>query len=511
MNFNSARMTPGVSTKSLFGLSNDIWLSVAVSVFFLYYSLVLSLPGSSLLQDPDTFWHIKTGQWILDHAQFPTVDFFSYTAAGKPWIATEWLSQIFFAAAYNLGGWRAVVILTALADAGVMALLCLYLLKNLRFSIAIGWVALTEFLISPHLLARPHIFSFVLLVIWMIKLLDTYDHSEFNFRSLLAFVPLMVLWANLHGSFTFGLAMIYIFAGYRLCENAIQSRYAVCWRILVIMSAVTISACLTPYGIKPALMTKEVLDLKYTISQIDELHPPDFQRFPILLVFLVGIFSGMAGFGVRLRGPRLIAFAVIVAVGLSYTRGLVMFFLLAPLILAQPMSKSVSYLATEFSSAQILSGAANADPVLRFLSKRLRAIPAACLAFGIVVTTTAWWRADFAPAKSSAPQAALDYVRRANITGNVFNSYNFGGFLIFSGIPTFVDGRALPFGDDFLRKYFDASGLVDIRKTFELLDEYKVKWALLTPTAPLARALARDAHWDEVFSDKYSVVFARHS
>jgi hypothetical protein len=91
----------------------------------------------------------------------------------------------------------------------------------------------------------------------------------------------------------------------------------------------------------------------------------------------------------------------------------------------------------------------------------------------------------------------------------VFNDYNFGGFLIYSSISTFVDGRALPFGDDFLHKYFDAVDLVDISSSFQLLNEYKVSWAILRPKEPLAKALAQSARWDQAYSDKYSVVFVR--
>ena len=62
--------------------TGKISFSVALTVFLLYYSILLAFPNY-LLNDPDTFWHIRTGQWILDHAQFPTVDFFSYTASWK--------------------------------------------------------------------------------------------------------------------------------------------------------------------------------------------------------------------------------------------------------------------------------------------------------------------------------------------------------------------------------------------------------------------------------------------
>jgi hypothetical protein len=132
------------------------------------------------------------------------------------------------------------------------------------------------------------------------------------------------------------------------------------------------------------------------------------------------------------------------------------------------------------------------------------------MAVAALITVSIWWRGDVGPPEAIAPKGAIDFVRRANIKGNVLNEYGFGGYLIFSGIPTFVDGRALLFGDAFLRRYFEAVGLVDIDSTFELLDEYKVTWVVLYPKAPLALALARSGVWDKAYSDKFSVVLVRH-
>ena len=75
--------------------------------------------------------------------QVPTVDQYSYTASGQRWISTEWLAEIFFAVSFRLGEWRGVVILSALTCAAIIAIICFYLVRNLRFSVAIGWTALT--------------------------------------------------------------------------------------------------------------------------------------------------------------------------------------------------------------------------------------------------------------------------------------------------------------------------------------------------------------------------------
>jgi hypothetical protein len=486
--------------------STRLFIAAAFAVFLCYYSILLH-HGQLLLQDPDTFWHIRTGEWILAHAQFPTIDFYSHTIYGKPWISTEWLSEIFYAVAYKLGGWRAVTILAVTACATLVGILCFYLLRNLRFSVAIGWTVLTAAAIGPHFLARPHVFSYILLTIWLINLLNAYDYNDFSLPSLLTLTPLMVLWANLHGSFTFGLALLYVFAGFCLYQSILERNYTRCARLLLVTFVVTASALITPYGISAAFMTIEQLHLKFANSQVIEFRSPDFQRNPLLLIYLVSIFVALAGLGIRLRGPRLIIFALILAAGLSYFRGLMMFFFLMPIILARPVAKSVWYLAPQGMTT--LESHEALDPVLTLLQRRSLAILAGCMAFAALITASTWWREDIVPSKAIAPKAAIDFVKRTNISGNVFNSYGFGGYLIFLGIPTFVDGRALPFGDVFLHEYFDTVDLIDINKAFDTLDQYKVNWIILLPMEPLTKALAQSELWDEVYSDEYAVVFVR--
>jgi hypothetical protein len=186
-----------------------------------------------------------------------------------------------------------------------------------------------------------------------------------------------------------------------------------------------------------------------------------------------------------------------------------MFFLLAPLILVQSVSACAWYLAPQLSESPASETGDASDPVLQFFRRRSVAIAAGCTAIAALVTLSTWWRV-IAPPESIAPKAALNFVQSKNITGRVFNDYDFGGFLVFSGIPTFIDGRALPFGDAFLHKYFDAVDLVDTDAAFQLLDDYKISWIILKPIEPFAKAITRSANWDQVYADKYSVVFVRH-
>jgi hypothetical protein len=185
-----------------------------------------------------------------------------------------------------------------------------------------------------------------------------------------------------------------------------------------------------------------------------------------------------------------------------------MFFFLAPIVLARPASTCARWLAPQLSETQTSDSERALDPVLRFLERRSLAILAGCMAVAALITVSTWWR-DVCPPEDIAPKGAIDFVQRKNITGNVFNDYKFGGYLIFSGIPTFVDGRGLPFGDAFLHKYFDTVNLVDINRAFGMLDQYDVAWVILQPVQPLAKALVRSGLWDEVYSDKFSIVLVR--
>jgi hypothetical protein len=486
--------------------TNKFQVSVAITVFLISYSALLLYPGFTLLRDPDTFSHIRIGQWILDNARVPVVDFYSYTAVGQPWISVPWLAEILFALAFNAAQWRGVVLLGAASCAAIIALLSFYLVRNLRFSVAVGWTAITEVALTPHFLARPHIFSYILLVIWVIILIDSYDSEDFK-PSIPILCSLMVLWANMHGSFPIGLLLLCVFAGFACYEKFVQQDYMRCRRILLTLLAVGASALLTPYGVYSALLVFQLMNMRFVISHTNEWLSPDFQAYP----YFVALLATMMGLGIQLRGPRLVAFSGLMFLGLSHIRGLFVFYLLAPIILTRPISARAAW----FRVQHLVDGKSSAaakppDPVLYYLHKRPFTMPAIFLTLAAVVTAHSWQEITIGPPKAIAPVAAVEFVRRAGITGNVFNSSIFGDYLIFVGIPPFIDARIPPYTDDFVRRYFNAVTLKDIDDTFRLLDEYKVRWALLEPDSPLAKVLTQSTRWDKVYSDNYSVVLVRH-
>src|SRR5215813_2766475 len=189
----------GTARRLLVGMVPSWPLIVAIAALI----RALAQP-TALLNDPDTYLHIAAGRWMLAHNALPLHDPFSHSFAGAIWVPHEWLAEIVLAAIYDLAGWSGLVLLTAAAFAVSLGLLTRFLLRWVEpFSILIA-VVLGGALVQGHLLARPHLLALPLLVLWSGALFAARDTgSGPPFRLL----PVMVLWANLHGGFMFGLAL----------------------------------------------------------------------------------------------------------------------------------------------------------------------------------------------------------------------------------------------------------------------------------------------------------------
>ena len=172
--------------------------------------LFIWLPNAKgLLADPDSHWHITVGNWILQHGTVPTVDSYSYTFTGQPWIAKEWLSQVVLALAYDAGGWGAVAVLSAAAVGFAFALMMRLLLRDIRPLPALLFTVAAAVMTAPHLLARPHVLAFPVMLIWVSGLVRAVEERRAPRPVLLL---AMLAWANLHGGFTLGLLLCGAFA-----------------------------------------------------------------------------------------------------------------------------------------------------------------------------------------------------------------------------------------------------------------------------------------------------------
>ena len=147
--------------------------------------------ASGLLGDPDTYWHIVVGRWILAHHAAAHADIFSNSKPGAPWVPQEWLAETIFAPLYDGWGWNGPVLITALSLAVTLAILTRALLGWLEPVHVLAAVAAASGLI----LARPYILTLPIMVLWFAALVEA---RERNRVPPLWLAALMTVWANLY-------------------------------------------------------------------------------------------------------------------------------------------------------------------------------------------------------------------------------------------------------------------------------------------------------------------------
>ncbi|WLA62941.1 hypothetical protein [Bradyrhizobium diazoefficiens] len=248
------------------------------------------------------------------------------------------------------------------------------------------------------------------------------------------------------------------------------------------------ASCLTPYGPEPLLMPLTTLGLGPALAWISEWRPQDFSRiggFELLL--LAGIFA--LSRGVTLPLVRALVVIGLLHFALAQIRNADLLAMLAPLYLAAPLGRKF--------------GGPTGDDA----AGSSRGLTLAAFA-GLIAVSAAALAHDIRPAPIITPQAAIAQADLAR-AGPVLNDYSFGGYLIFAGIPTFIDGRGELYGGPFIDRYNRAVALVDLGDFLKLLDEYKIGATLLAPRTPAVAMLDRLPQWQRVYSDDVAVVHKR--
>lgn len=458
--------------------------------------------GKDLLVDSDTYWHIAAGQWIVRNGAIPTVDPFSHTMRGADWMAHEWLAEVILSAAHQFGGWTVVVGVAALSLAATIALLARALLRWLEPIYVLLFAGLAVAMTAGHLLARPHMLAMPLMMIWTIELVHA---SEENRSPRLWLLPVMTLWANLHGGFTLGIALACAFALEALLNAPREQRFATArsWGIFV---ALTVGCSLvTPHGTHGILFTWQLLfENSYALERIGEWRSPNFQTFQPLELWLLGGLALALHQGLRLPPIRLILLLGLLHLALKHVRHIELVGLLAPLFVAA--SLGAQWRAAQQTKPQL----ASADRFFQKLAQPAGQIPA-LLGLAAVVMATLWVARvrPIEPPEAVAPARAVKAAQEAGIKGPVLNSYESGGYLIYRGIPPYIDGRNDVYGDAFLKRYLEALELKTSDSLAGILSEHRIAWTLLNPGTSAVAMLDRMPQWRRIYADEGAVVHVK--
>jgi hypothetical protein len=301
-------------------------------------------------------------------------------------------------------------------------------------------------------------------------------------------LPLLVLWANLHGSVVLALGLIGPAVLQALFDEKRSEWPRVLLRWLPFAALAVAACCLTPYGPDPLLMPLTTLGAGHALNWISEWRPQDFGHVGTFeLLLLAGLFA--LSRGVTLPIVRALVVLGLLHFALAQVRNADLLAMLAPLYLAAPLARQL--------------GAGTGDDA----AGSARGVSLAALGVMIVATALALVR-DVRPAPINTPEAAVANADLAH-AGPVLNDYSFGGYLIFAGIPTFIDGRSELYGGPFIVRYNRDVSLGDLRDFLELLDQYKLGATLLAPDTPAVALLDRLPDWQRVYSDDVAVVHKR--
>ena len=456
-------------------------LAPAVAAFVLAAVVMID---PRVLNDGDTYWHLATGQWILAHGRVPQTEMFSFSRSGAPWVPHEWLSELLVALAWRADGWSGVVVLFA----GAAATAAWLMVRRLSYAIGGITLILTASValacMSGSLLARPHLLALPVVVIWVLELMSA--RSE-NRAPRLVFALLMMLWANLHGSFVMGFFMAGAFGLEALVEAEPRDRFKVIRDWAIFGAAGLVAALITPYGIQGFIYPFQIMGMS-SLPGIVEWRPTDFSK---LSTFEIGLLTTMfvcLRQGVRVPTVRLILLLVLLYLALQQIRHQMVLAVVAPLILADPLALALGH-----------------QP----LKARLRGVfPLAFAALAVLLVGTRLLIPIIRTDGLNSPVTAVAHLPPDLAGQPVLNDYGFGGYLIFKGVKPFIDGRSDMYGDAFTEAYFAAMG-ADQAGLDKFLDKHGIVWTIFAPRDPVVAVLDRDPSWVRIYSDGVAVVHRR--
>jgi hypothetical protein len=473
--------------------------TMLIALFIILFALATRTPV-----DTDVWWHLRAGQHILTEG-FIYTDPFSFTKVGTPWINHSWAAQIILFGLWQLAGNVGLGLYTAvLATAGMFLL---YRAGTghtyLRAAVLIVGAATA----SSFWVERPQMFSFLFstIVIYLLHL------ARREGRDYLWWIPLlMALWGNLHAGYSIGFILllgtiIAESAGHLLKWNVAQVMPWPLIRKLSLVTALSVAAVMiNPYGPQILSVPFATVGISFLREYVNEWNRPDFTQ-PLVWPFLVMlVLTVVLGF---LNRKRITITDVCLCLG---TAGLAL-----------------------LAGRNIATFAVVAIPVLMYWSNdlleqrgwvlypikrvslgiaRLNAVFIGIVAFVCLIkivgslngTTVTQAQRDFLPVRLT------EYLRDANLPGPMFNSYNWGGYLMFAlpEQPVYVDGRTDLYGDSFLRHDYLPAAVGD-SEWQSILDHYAIQLVVMEPESGLTGVLRQESSWQLRYEDEQAVVFTR--
>jgi hypothetical protein len=500
-----------------------VWLDTRRLATLLLFVAVFAM-ATRTPADSDTWWHLQAGRVTIERGQILQTDVFSHTRQGQPWVNHSWLSQIILYPLFHhfryvgLGLFQATVV--------TLAFVCVYAQMEGDAFLRAFIVVLAATTSAVIWVARPQLLSF-LLTAFLCYLLYLYKWRRVNRLWLIP--PLFVLWVNLHAGYVLGFIVLACFAAGELLNNLLallnprSTSHAgsddpfVPWQgigLILLVSLVSfLCLAINPNTTRMWVYYLDTVRIGVLRDFIQEWQSPDFHQLftqPFIWLLLATLAAGLSGR--RIDGTDLTLVAAFAYASLLAGRNFGPFALVAAPALSRHAHPAVE---RWLSTARERGWLTWAPRTSRHPSTGLAALNWALL---FLALAAAGLKASYAlPAevnveheRRSLPVDAIEWIREERLPGPMFNSYNWGGYLIWHLWPdylVFVDGRTDLYGDELLEQYVDVQfarpGFQDV------FDEYGIRFVLIEAGSFTDNFLALDDGWARVYADDVAAIFVR--
>jgi hypothetical protein len=470
--------------------------------------VVIFVTALQPITDPDFWWHLKTGEYIIQNHGIPHTDMFSWTRLGSEWVAHEWLSEVFMYGVFRIAGFAGLIVVFALLVTAS------FWVVYLRFRSCFGHpviaaVALLLGAIATTLVwgARPQIFTLLFASLFL-YILDGY-YQKTSDKAIWLLVPLMILWVNLHAGWALGLALIALTLFGILLDvllgtesrDTLKKRAPALLGVLIVCGA---AVCVNPNGTRMYSYPLETLTSESMMLFIREWKSPDFHQphFQAVLILLLATFFMLALSPKRERPGRLLMLVAMSFAMLRSGRNVPFFALVATPLFAEHLWEWLKE--QTWASGMIATPESGTRSIPRIAINSL-IIVVALIFCGLAAQRAAAEQPSIE--QQQFPKAAVDYMKQERLPQPIFNEYAWGGYLIWRLYPdyrVYIDGRADVFGDKLVAEFIQVN---DGKPRWrELLQQYGTKTVLVKHDSAIASLLGEDSRWQKVFEDKQAVI-----
>jgi hypothetical protein len=458
------------------------------------------------VDDPDIWWHLRTGQWIVEHGEVPATDPFSSFGPGRPWVAYSWLFEVLTYGLYQAMGPSGILIFRVAMVFAVAVVIHHFVAKREpQFLVATGLVGLALLPITYLMSERPWLFTVLFFTLTLDAVLDLRAGRS---RRAIWLLPVCYgLWANLHIQFIHGLFVLALACAAPLVDrfcglgepkgHADQAGARAWWQVLALTIACFLATLCNPYHLRLYGVVVEYAGQTGAYDLVEEHLAMDFRavwNWALLALALAAAF----GLGRRRRVSSFEALLLIAAAYFSFHSRRDLWFLV-------------------LTSLTILTTGARSETSLadRFALTPLRVVT---LSLGVtLVLALLDWRQNLSSTRLNRaiaqrfPVEAAAFVDQRRCGGPLYNPFDWGGYLIWRlpDLPVAIDGRTNLHGVERIkRSYATWSGQPDWERDPELA---AARLVIGGAQSPLALLLRRDPRFERVYEDPLAVVFVVRS